>query len=302
MTRVNLIVITVLLFTFSFSTACSGRVQEENNKISKSPSAAPTISPSAVTPAQTRLTRASTELSSPTPLTIPDPTMTAEFYPVCSPLEGIKIDELASHINNPYHPPRPGVDDPHMGIDFAIQEFNMAVSGRPVNAVLSGKIAMVLDDRFPYGNAVMVETTLNSLVEDKFSQLSIPTPSTEIEPHPALNCPSFSIETFTDSQQRSLYVLYAHLETSPEHELDSEVSCGETIGILGGSGNALNPHLHLEARVGPSGLRLGSMAHYSTSASPQEMSAYCIWRVTETFQLIDPMTLIINSYPETPTP
>ena len=74
--------------------------------------------------------------------------------------------------------------------------------------------------------------------------------------------------------------------------------CGQAIGSVGMSGNALNPHLHLEVRVGPAGIRLESMAHYDTSATAQEMANYCRWRVSGLFQLVDPMQLGSLGEPE----
>ena len=76
--------------------------------------------------------------------------------------------------------------------------------------------------------------------------------------------------------------------------LGDPVECGERIGLIGQSGNALTPHLHLEARVGPAGARFDSMAHYSGGISLQEMSNYCDWRVSGLFQLIDPMKILVN--------
>ena len=68
------------------------------------------------------------------------------------------------------------------------------------------------------------------------------------------------------------------------------------------SGNALNPHLHLEARVGPAGTRLDSMAHYDSSASPAEMAAYCLWRVSGAFQRINPLQLLLYNSSVSLTP
>jgi len=34
------------------------------------------------------------------------------------------------------------------------------------------------------------------------------------------------------------------------------------------------------------------MAHYASSASPEEMSNYCTWRVRGVFQAIDPLILL----------
>ena len=221
----------------------------------------------------------------------PTYTVTSVFTEICSPLEHIPVHDLPAHVNNPFNPPRISVDDHHMGVDFAVQEFSMAVPGTPVHSVLQGTIVLILDDRFPYGNAVLIETPINNLSEELSEVILIPTPSPTIEPHPALNCPPVSSNHIFDSDQRSLYVLYGHLAERPTLHLDDLVGCGEQIGIVGESGNALHPHLHLEVRAGPSGARLGSMSHYSTSASPEEMNAYCTWRVRERFQLLDPMQL-----------
>ena len=73
-----------------------------------------------------------------------------------------------------------------------------------------------------------------------------------------------------------------------------EVACGQPLGAVGSSGNALNPHLHFEVRVGPSGAPLYSMAHYDASATPQEMAMYCLWRVSGWFQLFDPLKLLLQ--------
>ena len=74
--------------------------------------------------------------------------------------------------------------------------------------------------------------------------------------------------------------------------LDDPIECGEQIGLIGQSGNALNPHVHLEARLGPSGARFSGMAHYDARATPEEMANYCAWRVSGVFQLMDPMQIL----------
>ena len=68
-------------------------------------------------------------------------------------------------------------------------------------------------------------------------------------------------------------------------------TCGQVIGAIGESGNALNPHLHLEVRLGPAGVRFPGMAHYDSGASPDEMAAYCQWRVSGAFLTLDPLRL-----------
>ncbi|RPI22437.1 MAG: hypothetical protein EHM70_23795 [Chloroflexota bacterium] len=85
------------------------------------------------------------------------------------------------------------------------------------------------------------------------------------------------------------------LET-PALETGDEVACGQPLGAVGGSGNALNPHLHLETRLGPGGALIGSLAHYDSSASLLEMNRYCTWRVSGLFQILDPRRLLGNSF------
>jgi murein DD-endopeptidase MepM/ murein hydrolase activator NlpD len=210
---------------------------------------------------------------------------------VCSPLDGIEAGDLAGHIVNPFHPPPPGSDDPHQGVDLAdlIPGSGIARAGRRVQAVLAGRVAGVIRDRFPYGNAILVETPLEGLPAGWLEALPVPTPAPTLPARSALTCPTPQAPQSWDLARRSLYLLYAHMQAAPSLQPGGAVACGEELGAVGSSGNALNPHLHLEARVGPSGADFASMAHYDASASPDEMRAYCDWRVSGLFQLIDPM-------------
>jgi murein DD-endopeptidase MepM/ murein hydrolase activator NlpD len=211
---------------------------------------------------------------------------------VCSPLEGISLGELAEMISNPFNPPRPGSDDPHQGIDLAdINLDNVAVGGRPVSVVLNGRVAAVIRDRFPYGNALLVETTLESLPTGWIEGLDLPDPGVLAEIPTVLTCPALPDEPAWDLTTMSLYLLYAHLQSPPELHVGEEMECGQIIGAIGSSGNALNPHLHLEVRSGPAGASFDSMAHYDASASLDEMAAYCSWRVSGNFPLVNPMSL-----------
>lgn len=234
-----------------------------------------------ITPAITH-----TALPSTTP-TQPDP------FHLCSPLRDIPLEQLAGMVSNPYHPPVPGSDDPHMGVDLAdtLPGSQVAVSGREVNAILPGVVAAINPDRFPYGKAVLVETRLESLPADWLAAMALPTPQPSPPAIIALSCPEDGGPAWNASG-RSLYIFYAHLQETAPLQPGSEVDCGERLGAVGMSGNALNPHLHLEMRVGPSGLRFASMAHYDASASLEEMAAYCAWRISGGFQLIDPLALL----------
>ena len=226
------------------------------------------------------------------PITQPPATSTPLAAPqVCSPLEGVGINDLSSHIVNLFHPPRPGSDDPHQGVDLAdlFPGSGVARAGLGVRAVLAGRVASVIHDRFPYGNAILIETPLEGIPAGWLTALQVPTPAPTTSVHSALTCPTPQTPQIWNLTQRSLYLIYAHMQQTPGLLPGEVVSCGEGLGVIGSSGNALNPHLHLEARVGPAGADFASMAHYDTSASAQEMRAYCEWRVSGLFQLIDPM-------------
>jgi murein DD-endopeptidase MepM/ murein hydrolase activator NlpD len=168
----------------------------------------------------------------------------------------------------------------------------MALAGDPVLAVLGGSVAMVTDDRFPYGYTLLVETPLEDLPPEWLAENPALTPAPTRGAHLSLTCPSVTPQPAWNGSGRSLYLLYAHLQEKPTLQPGQPIQCGEPIGQVGQSGNALNPHLHLEARLGPAGARFASMAHYDNTARPEEMGNYCLWRVSNVFQLIDPMLFI----------
>jgi murein DD-endopeptidase MepM/ murein hydrolase activator NlpD len=213
---------------------------------------------------------------------------------MCSPLEGVSLQELPGRIANPFHPPRLGSDDPHQGVDFADLDpvGGYARQGLGVRSVLVGQVAAVIDNRFPYGNGVMVETPLKDIPEQWLLQLGLPNPGPAQLYHTSLTCPALLMKPGWVLEKPSLYVLYAHLEEPAMFHLDDSLACGQAIGAIGASGNALNPHLHLEMRIGPGGARFASMAHYDTSATQEEMGNYCLWRVSAMFPLVDPMQLL----------
>lgn len=235
-------------------------------------------------------TEAVDTLPAPTDAPSPVPSPTLPAPDVCSPLQDIPFDALNGMISNPYHPPKPGYDDPHAGIDLAVllPGGQVAVSGHPVQAVMDGRVAMVSIDRFPFGNALIIETPLDSLPPAWQTAAGVPTPAPTLAQRSALTCPPYPGLTASSSEKRSLYTLYAHLQEAPAWSPGDSVACGQRIGSIGQSGNALNPHLHYETRVAPSGIQLAPIAHYDSSASAEEMSAYCLWSVSGLFQLVDP--------------
>lgn len=235
-----------------------------------------------------------TLIASPLPATLPPvtPTPAGVQIELCSPLPDVSLTDLPAAVSNPYHLPRPGSDDPHHGVDFADLSGpgGMAISGQTVQAALPGTVVTVIQDRFPYGNALIVETPLDGLPVDWLDKLDLPRPVSPIQPI-SLTCPSVEDLPLGAGPERSLYLLYAHMQSSPVLSPGDSVACGETLGAIGDSGNALNPHLHLEVRVGDAGARLDSLAHYDASAGAGEMAAYCAWRVQGYFQPIDPLLL-----------
>ncbi len=212
---------------------------------------------------------------------------------LCSPLPGYNRTQLIEAISNPFRPPaRPGSDDPHQAVDLAVTQYGMAIEGHAVHLMLDGRVAAVILERFPYGNALMVETPIETLPGDWLTRIAAPTPAPTLGPHPSLNCPQLQVPSDWDHQARSLYLLYAHMGGAPDFQLGEQVECNTSVGVIGQSGNALNPHLHLEARLGPGNARFNGMVHYETRATPEEMWSYCTWRVSGLFQLVDPTNLL----------
>lgn len=232
-----------------------------------------------------------------TPTITTSPTSTQTPIILCSPLENTPLQQLKDLVSNPFNPPPLGSDDPHQGVDLADIDpvSRIALEGRQVQAITNGLVIGVITDRFPYGNALIIETPLDWLPADQQVNLALPTPGPIEEKHPVLTCPEMESPPNWNMSERSIYVLYGHLKTSSELTQGNLVNCGENIGTIGQSGNALNPHLHIEVRVGPAGARFDSMAHYTGNASLQEMYNYCQWRVSGRFQLVDPMHLFSHT-------
>jgi murein DD-endopeptidase MepM/ murein hydrolase activator NlpD len=279
-----MIILSVLLVSVWALTACQTAQtnlsipthQEVDNKPTATATATPTAAPTA------------TKTSLPVEPTLkPSPKLE-----ICSPLEKISIAEIQSIVSNPFDAPPAGRDDGHHGVDLAFYRFGELTSmqGLAVKAVFPGKVAAIINNRPPYGFAVLIETDLESVFES-YPQLmdTIPTPGT-VDPHPALYCPAIETPSLEASRE-SLYLLYAHLNLPPEVSVGDQITCGQVLGEVGTTGMSVNLHLHLEGRVGPAGLRFASLAHYENAASPEEMGNYCLWRVTNTFRMFDPMVI-----------
>lgn len=275
---------------------CNTPVRKPPTEPIPTSSQSPTSQPSS-TP-QPSLTVTQTNLPSSPTLSIADL--------ICSPFDSIPISQLTETISNPFTPPEPGSDKPHQGVDYAIldPDTRIALDGFPVNAIMAGKVSAVIQNRFPYGNAVIIETPLQGSTLIRLRATALPSPPPDFPTNLSLTCPQLTPSIgrtqsapsgSTLSDDSSIYVLYAHLRDPIQVEPGDTIQCGEFLNVIGMSGNALNPHLHLEIRVGPTGKQFNSLAHYDTSATIPEMTNYCLWRVSGLFQLANPMSLLSSS-------
>lgn len=192
----------------------------------------------------------------------------AESIAICSPLSIIEIKDLSKIISSPYAPPPMGRDDRHQGVDFSYHRWKGTgpIRGVGVQAVLPGSVAASLKDTFPYGNLVLIETSPDLLPQE--------------------------LQSLLDSAPgKSLYSMYAHLDGPPWVQLGQQVSPCQLLGLVGGSGNAVVPHLHLETRIGPPGMVFTGMSRFTEEATQLEKENYLLWRTSGEFIHFDPMKL-----------
>ncbi len=188
---------------------------------------------------------------------------------VCSPLTIHPLEELPEIISDPYRPPPPGKEQRHQGVDFSYYRRGerLSIQGVRVQVVLPGVVSASLADTFPYGNLVIIETPFALLPAGWVESLQIPPGG-------------------------SIYTLYAHMEAPSEVKLDEWVDACQLLGTVGLSGNAAEPHLHLEMRVGPAGVSFSSMGFYKADDTAEERSNYIRWRTGGEFLHFDPMLVL----------
>jgi murein DD-endopeptidase MepM/ murein hydrolase activator NlpD len=280
----------LLLFGFAACTMAPARPTISPPGKTETPLAP--VAPSASAP--NLPTRTETLPPTSTPIPSPAPTLIPQTR-LCSPLKGISIQELSQLIaGDTYRPPLPGRDDGHHGVDFAFYRHGSLTTmlGLPVQSVLDGKVAAVINDRKPYGNMIIIETPLEWMPSSWLPTINLPTPAPTVEPDPRLTCPKPARPPVWNARQRSVYTLYAHLNQPPAFQVGDPITCGQAIGAVGTTGNSVNPHLHFETRSGPSGASFDSMGHYDIRLNESERANYCLWRVSGWFQLFDPMLLL----------
>lgn len=202
-------------------------------------------------------------------LTTETPTGDIVRQTICSPLQYESVASLAEIISDPYNPPLPGHDERHHGVDFSYyRRGNLdTIEGVGIQSIMTGYVAAVINDRLPYGNMVIIETPVSLLSEEFISDFNI-------------------------KADESLYHLYAHMQSAPLVEVDEMVECGQVLGAVGMTGYGIvNPHLHLETRIGTADVKFPGMAFYTTDATLEEMSNYQRWRTSGNFRHFDPISL-----------
>lgn len=212
---------------------------------------------------------------------------------ICSPLHGFQLAQLEEIISTPFDPPTPGSDGGHHGVDFGFYSYGpfSSMEDLPVQSILDGRVAAVIDDRPPYGNMVIIETKVSRLPEVWQAYLQALPEISGYQPDGRLACPTPE-SALKPGEELSLYVLYAHLAESAEIMVGDTISCGQQFNFVGNTGYSGNTHLHLEMRLGPAGVQFLHLAHYVNNASVEEMANYCVWRVSPLFRLLDPVELL----------
>ena len=186
----------------------------------------------------------------------------------CSPLAYQTIAELPDIVADPYDPPPVGHEERHHGVDFSYyrRKDRLSIMGEGIHSIFPGRVAVVVLDKYPYGNMVIVETTKDEL-------------------------PIWLVEKLQIAAGESLYLLYAHMDQSPLQQPGESVEVCQPLGEVGKSGDFNVEHLHLEARVGPEGTAFNGMAYYHTNTTAEERENYELWRTSGVYRHFDPMVL-----------
>ena len=234
---------------------------------------------------------------------IPTSTVTPTATPLplisgaCSPLQAIDLSDLRLITSNPFifkYPfsEGPDGDKNHPAVDLGFYTFKSLTTddNHPIQALLPGTVATIANNRFPYGNMVMIETPLDSLSPDLIKQLQISKPFSEDEIKTRSSCQPDQTRISWSTSSKSIYTLYAHMKNLPTLHPGDQIQCGEVVGAIGATGNSSVSieHLHLEVRVGPSNAKFGTISAYGTDSTDEERYNYCIWALSEVFQPVNP--------------
>jgi len=211
------------------------------------------------------------QTDTPVPFDHPTPTPAeSAISDICSPLEEHALDELGQIISAPYDPPPAGKEQRHHGTDFSYYRRGERTSilGVGIQSVLDGVVVARGEDTFPYGNFLIIETGQS-------------------------NVPVWLQDEIGLTGGMSLYLLYAHMQDAPRVDMGERISSCQIIGSVGASGNAVEPHLHLEARLGPAGRSFpDGLAFYHTQTTEEQRENYTAWRTGGDYLHFDPMIIL----------
>lgn len=254
-----------------------------------------------------------TETSTPPPPTATmTATATATAFPLVdhawSPLQGIATEDLRLITSYDYSVKYPFSEGPennknHPAIDLGFYTTKYipsytgpelhTVDGWPIQAVLPGSVVVTVNDLYPYGNMIMIETPLDSLAPEYLAGFDLPQPYTQEELDLRFPCAKDQAPITWSEDSKSIYILYAHMKEPSALKTGVRVEGGEVIGAIGATGNTSESveHLHLEVRIGPSDAKFSTISAYFSSSTEEERYNYCIWALSEVFQSINPAQL-----------
>lgn len=241
-----------------------------------------------------------TPTQTPTATVTPPPTFTpTPVFALCSPIEGFQLSDLQKFITQPFIPPTPRLDNGHHGLDIAFfsEGSRPQILGLPIQTILPGRVAAVLNNNGPYGNMIMIETPLENIPLIFQEAIPFPTTAPTVTSDERLLCPpEGELPTYSASGKRSLYILYSHLMEPPTLKVGDTVNECQILGKVGNTGWSSNPHLHIETRVGPADAVFGEIVH-RVPATLEQAHNYCVWRISNLFELIDPARMLFNASP-----
>jgi murein DD-endopeptidase MepM/ murein hydrolase activator NlpD len=235
----------------------------------------------------------------PTSTSTPQPTLTpTPLFSLCSPIEGFALSDLQQFITQPFIPPTPRLDNGHHGMDIAFfaEGSRPQIQGLPIQSILPGRVAAILNNQGYYGNMIMIESPLEGIPLTFQGLIPFPTVAPTVTSDARLICPvEGKLPTYDTSGKRSLYILYAHMLDNPTLKVGDEVQICQVLGKVGNTGWSSDPHLHIETRVGPANAVFGDIVHRVAGTTLESAHNYCVWRISNLFELMDPAKVLFGT-------